>query len=118
MMEKRKQWKGFTDFQLKWLALVLMVFDHIHYFLSLRERCRNGFPCWAGCRRRCFCSVCWKALRIRGTGKIFSADLCHRRGHGSAAICISQLCETAGWVCAAESDAGHLFHSAGHPAGD
>lgn len=32
MMEKRKQWKGFTDFQLKWLALVLMVFDHIHLF--------------------------------------------------------------------------------------
>ena len=49
---------------------------------------------------------------------IFSAELFHCRGHGSAAICISQLCETARWVCAAESDAGHLFHSAGHPAGD
>ena len=32
MMEKKKAMEGFTDFQLKWLALVLMVFDHIHYF--------------------------------------------------------------------------------------
>lgn len=43
MMEKRKQWKGFTDFQLKWLALVLMVFDHIHYFFEFTGKVPEWF---------------------------------------------------------------------------
>ena len=39
--------KGFTDFQLKWIALVLMVMDHIHYFFEFTrsEERRVGKEC-------------------------------------------------------------------------
>lgn len=43
MMEKRRKWTGFTDFQLKWLALVLMVFDHVHYFFEFTGRAPEWF---------------------------------------------------------------------------
>lgn len=40
---------------IKWLALVLMLVDHLGEFFHRAFRC--GFGGWAGCRRRCFCSV-------------------------------------------------------------
>lgn len=59
-----KQKFGLTGTALKTIALVLMVMDHIHYFLNLRALCRNGSVCWRGCLRRCFCSALWRASPI------------------------------------------------------
>lgn len=84
--------KGFTDFQLKWIALVLMVMDHIHYFSSLQVRYRNGFPCWADYRLRCFCFACWKVSNIPGTVKnIFSGYMSLPWGWGCCSIFLSAL---------------------------
>ena len=41
-----KQKFGLTGTALKTIALVLMVMDHIHYFLNSRALCRNGSVCW------------------------------------------------------------------------
>lgn len=35
--------KGFTDFQLKWLALILMVMDHTHYFFGFTGKIPDWF---------------------------------------------------------------------------
>ena len=35
--------KRFTDFQLKWIALVLMVMDHIHYFFEFTGKIPEWF---------------------------------------------------------------------------
>ena len=35
--------KRFTDFQLKWIALVLMVMDHIHYFFEFTCKIQEWF---------------------------------------------------------------------------
>ena len=56
-----KQKSGLTGTALKTIALVLMVMDHIHYFLNLRALCRNGSACWRGCPHHCFCSALWRA---------------------------------------------------------
>ena len=50
--------------------------------------------------------------------KIFSADLCHCRGHGSDAICISQLCGDGRMGLCRRIRCWPPFHSVGHPAGD
>lgn len=49
--------KGLSGTALKTIALVLMLMDHIHYFLSLPDASRNGSACWRACRHRCFCSA-------------------------------------------------------------
>ena len=59
-----KQKFGLTGTALKTIALVLMVMDHIHYFLNLRALYRNGSVCWRGCPRRCFCSALLRASPI------------------------------------------------------
>jgi len=46
--------KGLTGFDLKYLALIFMVMDHIHYFLNLQERCQFGFPGQEDWQRHCF----------------------------------------------------------------
>ena len=73
--------KGFTDFQLKWIALVLMVMDHIHYFFE-----------FTGKIPECFCFACWKVSNIPGTVKnIFSGYMSLPWGWGCCSIFLSAL---------------------------
>lgn len=65
--------KGLSGTALKTIALVLMLMDHIHYFLSLPDASRNGSACWRACRHHCFCSARWKALPIRMTASGISS---------------------------------------------
>ena len=44
MMQKR----GISGTGLKWIALVTMVLDHIHYFLALPALSPNGSAWWGG----------------------------------------------------------------------
>ena len=67
--------KGLDGTQLKTIALVLMVLDHIHYFFEFTGGCPPGSVCWGGSVRRCFCSARWRALRTPMTGSAtFSAS--------------------------------------------
>lgn len=56
-MQKTGLRRGLTTVQLKWIALVLMVLDHIHYFSSSQARYRFCFRSWGGFLPGCFCSA-------------------------------------------------------------
>ena len=59
---KQIQAKGITETGLKWIALVTMVMDHIHYFFGFTGQIPNGSAWWGDwvCRRSC--SALWKGL--------------------------------------------------------
>ena len=64
--------KGLSGTALKTIALVLMLMDHIHYFLSLPDASRNGSACCAlSAPLFLFCTV--EALPIRMTASGISS---------------------------------------------
>ena len=67
--------KGLDGTQLKTIALVLMVLDHIHYFFEFTGWSPPCSVCWGGSVRRCSCSARWRALPTPMTaGGILSAS--------------------------------------------
>ena len=67
--------KGLDGTQLKTIALVLMVLDHIHYFFEFTGCIPTVFSMLGGSVRRCFCSARWRALPTPMTARgILSAS--------------------------------------------
>ena len=60
---------GVTSSDLKWIALGLMVLDHIHYIFGLRAGSPNGSACWGGCPHRCSSSAWRRDSAIPMTGE-------------------------------------------------
>lgn len=60
----------FSCTTLKSIALVLMLLDHIHYFLHLPVWCRSCSSMLGVSVRRCFCFVQWRALPIPMTESV------------------------------------------------
>ena len=56
-MQKTGLRRGLTTAQLKWIALVLMVLDHIHYFFEFTGAVPLCFRSWGGFLPGCFCSA-------------------------------------------------------------
>ncbi len=62
--------RGLSASGLKWIALGLMVLDHIHYFFAYTGWAPEWFSMAGG--RRCSCSAWRRALPIPMTGEAIS----------------------------------------------
>ena len=80
-MKSKKTFRGLSGFDLKCLAMILMVLDHIHYFFDFTGRIPLFFFSLASCPAGCFCSVQSKASRTPPiAGGMFCAAAALRRG--------------------------------------
>ena len=71
-MKTKKHFRGLSGLDLKCLAMVLMVLDHLHYFFEFTGRIPLFFPNWAAYPAGCFCSAPRRALRTPPTASVIS----------------------------------------------